>query len=135
MTDANGSRVEMVGGTAAMADLRRWADQVGPAVAKASGPFGQRVADLIRGRVPVLTGQLEGSVTSNDADDGVEVGYDGSVVYDGWIEFGGSRGRPHVPEGRYVFPTAEAAADEFATLAADTASDTVSRFSWSTPTS
>lgn len=127
------SRVEFVGADQAMADLRRWGDQLAPAVAKAAVPFGQRVADLIAGRVPHLTGQLAGSVTSTQADDGVEVGYDGSVPYDGWIEFGGGHGRPYIPEGRYVYPTASEAADEFAQVAADAATDTVGRFSWATP--
>ena len=131
MTGAQG--VEWIGGEAAMADLRRWADQLGPAIAKAGDPFGQRVADVVRGRVPVLSGQLAGSVESDTDDEGIEVTMGDGVVYAGWIEFGGSRGRPYVPEGRYLYPTALAAQDEFAQFASDTAADTVGRFSWSTP--
>jgi hypothetical protein len=130
------SRVELVGGAAAMADLRRWADQVAPAVARAAGPFAERVADTVRSRVPHLTGQLAGSVEAGDDDEGGPgsiVALGGGVPYAGWIEFGGSRGRPYVPEGRYLYPTALEARDEYATLAADTAADTVGRFPWSTP--
>src|SRR5262249_55413221 len=130
-----GERGEWVGAPEAMADLRRWADQVGPAVQRASEPFAIRVADRVRSKVPVLTGRLAGSVQSGEVDDGAEVKMGEGVVYAGWIEFGGSRGRPYVPEGRYVYPTALAAQDEFAPLAASASSDSVGRFSWSTPSS
>jgi phage gpG-like protein len=116
-----------------MADIRRWADQVAPAVNKAAEPFAHRVADVVRGRVPHLTGQLAGSVESSEADDGVEVSMGAGVVYAGWIEFGGSRGRPYVPDGRYVYPSALEAQDEYVEMASHTAADTVGRFSWSTP--
>jgi phage gpG-like protein len=124
------SDVKFIGADAAMDDLRDWADQVAPAVAKAAEPFVQRVADMVRGRVPHLSGQLAGSVTSSTDDEGAGVGYDGSVPYDAWIEFGGVRGRPHVPEGRYVYPTALDAQDEFAAIAADAAADSAGRFAW-----
>lgn len=127
------AKVEFVGADAAMEDLRRWAEQVGPAVVRASEPFAQRVADTIAARVPVLSGQLAGSVESTSDDEGVSVGYDGSVPYDGWIEFGGTRGRPYIPDGRYVYPTALEAQDEFAQVASETADDTAGRFAWSTP--
>lgn len=128
-----GNNVTFVGGEQALADMRRWADDVAPAVAKASGPFGQRVADTVRARVPYLTGQLAGSIETTDADDGLEVGYDGSAPYDGWIEFGGTRGRPYIDEGRYLYPSANEAQDEFAEVAAEAADDTARRFAWSTP--
>jgi hypothetical protein len=129
--------VEWVGGPQAAADMRRWADQLGPEVAKRAGPFAERVADIVRGRVPHLTGQLASSVDAIDADEdqahGVGVSLGDGVAYAGWIEFGGTRGRPYVPNGRYLYPTAQEAAEEWATLAGDAANDTVSRFSWSTP--
>lgn len=125
--------IEFIGAPEAMADLRRWADQLGPAVAKAAEPFGQRVAALVAGVVPHLSGQLAGSLESSSDDDGVSVGYDGTVVYDGWIEFGGSRGRPYEPQGRYLYPSAQEATDEFVGIASGAADDTIGRFSWSTP--
>jgi len=129
------SHVEWVGGAEAMADIGRWAEQLAPAVAKAAEPFAVRVADMVAGRVPHLTGQLAGSVETASDDEGVEVVMGVGVVYAGWIEFGGSRGRPYVPDGRYLYPTALAAQDEFAQVAGDAATDTVGRFPWSTPTS
>ena len=52
------------------------------------------------------------------------------VPYAGWIEFGGSRGRPMVKRGRYVYPTA-LDSQPMAVLAARYAADTGIRgFSW-----
>lgn len=123
--------VKFIGADAAMDDLRDWAGQLAPAVAAAAAPFVQRVADMVSARVPHLSGQLAGSLTSFTDDEGANVGYDGSVPYDAWIEFGGSRGRPHISEGRYLYPTALDAQDEFANVAAEAADDTIGRFAWS----
>jgi hypothetical protein len=127
------TEVKFIGTEAAMADLRKWADQVAPAVTKASEPFADRVADQVRGRVPVVTGQLAGSIGTSNEEGGIGVGYDGSVPYDGWIEFGGGRGRPYISEGRYLFPVAAASEDEFITVATEAATESAERFAWSTP--
>jgi len=126
--------VQFVGGPEAAQDLRRWASELAPAVAKAGEGFAARVADQVRGRVPVLTGRLAGSVEIAPVEEdalGAQIGE--GVPYAGWIEFGGSRGRPFIPEGRYLYPTALDNQDEFASMAADAASETVARFSWSMP--
>jgi phage gpG-like protein len=123
--------VEFVGADEAMADLRRWADQVAPAVAKAGGSFAQTVAQQVAGIVPVVSGDLRGSVDTGTDEDAVTVSIGAGLRYAGWIEFGGSRGRPYVPDGRYLYPTAQAAEDEYAAMAADAADDTVGAFAWS----
>ena len=84
-------------------------------------PFAGRRRRARRRPVPHLSGQLAGSVEASSDDEGAGVGYGGGVAYAGWIEFGGSRGRPYVPEGRYLYPTALEAQDEFATVAAEAA--------------
>ena len=127
------AEVEFVGGDAAMADMNRWATELGPAVAKAAEPFARRVADLVANRVPVLTGQLAGSVEATADDEGAEITLGAGVAYAGWIEFGGSHGRSYVPDGRYLYPTALEATDEFEQVANDAADETIARFSWSTP--
>lgn len=131
MSDDN--RIELIGADAAMADIRRWADQLAPEVTKATVPFGERVAGIVRGRVPVLTGTLASTVESQEADDGVELSMGDDVDYASWIEFGGSRGRAYIPEGRYLFPTMQDNEDEFERLADDTATKSVGSFAWSTP--
>lgn len=127
------SKVVFVGVAAAMGDLRRWADQVAPVVARASEPLAGRVASQVSGRVPRLSGQLAGSLEVSGDDEGAEVSMGAGLAYAGWIEFGGSRGRPYYPEGRYLYPMALEAQDEFATVAAGAADDSAGRFSWSRP--
>jgi hypothetical protein len=134
----DGSKVEFVGTDQAAADIARWAKQVGPELDKRSRDLAESIRDTTQGRVPVLTGNLADSVevvdVSGDAEGsgwGVAIG-DG-VDYAGWIEFGGSRGRELVPEGRYLYPTAQEAEDEYARLAEEIATDTAEGFPWSTP--
>jgi hypothetical protein len=130
----NESRVEIVGLDAATRDMVRWAEQLAPAVDKAGEPFAQRVAADVRGQVPYRTGALAGSVDLSIDSTGLALEMGAGLPYAGWIEYGGSRGRPYVPQGRYLYPTALAAQDEWNTIAADTASDTAERFPWSTST-
>ena len=125
--------VELVGVDAGMADLKRWAKDLQPEVDKAVLPLGQRVAGIVSARVPRLSGQLAGSVEADATDEGVEVSMGDGLDYAGWIEFGGSRGREYIPEGRYLYPTALENQDEFENVAAEAAADTVGRFAWSTP--
>ena len=66
-----------------------------------------QVATLIRARQPVDTGKLAASAGAEPADHGASVTLGDGVPYAGWIEFGGTRGRAYVPEGRTVYPTAE----------------------------
>ena len=69
-----------------------------------------QTATMVAAKVPRLTGRLAASVTSSGGlfSSGASVGMGGpGVPYAGWIEFGGSRGRPFVREGRYLLPTAE----------------------------
>jgi phage gpG-like protein len=126
------SEVKFIGDDAALADMRKWADQLGAAVAKATEPFAQRVADQVSNRVPVLTGQLASSVEATSDDDGASVEMGGGLDYAAWIEFGGSRGRPHVSEGRYLYPTALEMQDEYGEAASEAAEQSAERFSWST---
>ena len=125
--------VEVIGGAEAMADLRRWADQLGPAVAAKGQTLGEQLAGRVRGKVPVLTGALADTAESTATPEGFTLQLGGDLPYAGWIEFGGSRGRPYVSEGRYLYPTAQEGEPEFLSLADDTADDTIGRFSWSTP--
>ena len=72
-----------------------------------------QVAALIRARQPVVSGALAASAGTEPTDHGASVTLGDGVPYAGWIEFGGTRGRPYVPEGRTVYPTAEASKPMF----------------------
>ncbi len=132
MSDANDSSVEFVGAAIAGRDMERWAAELGPAIVGQAERLAETVRGQVQGEVPVLTGTLAASVTTFEDEGGVGVGYDGDVPYAGWIEFGGSRGRALVPEGRYLYPTALAAEPDYLSLAAEVADDTARRFPWST---
>lgn len=129
----DGNEVQLVGLDNAGRDMERWATELGPAVAQRANSLAESIRSQVSGEVPVLTGTLAASVTVVDDDEGVGVGYEDDVPYAGWIEFGGSRGRDLVPEGRYLYPTAIAAEPDYQTLAEDVAEDTARRFPWSTP--
>lgn len=58
------------------------------------------VASRTRATVPHRSGRLAGSVRVTDERGGARVSM--STPYAGWIEYGGSRGRPYVSTGRYL---------------------------------
>ena len=67
----------------------------------------RRRADATVLIVPRVTGRLAGSVTVTRTSSGanVSIGNEGTP-YAGWVEFGGTRGRPYISEGRYLYPVA-----------------------------
>jgi len=93
----------------------------------------EQVAASTRGVVPVISGQLAGSVQAQAGPPG-SVGIGDGVPYAGWVEFGGTRNRPYVGSGRYLFPTV-AAAEPLVIAAAQDAADTETKgMTWPTPT-
>jgi hypothetical protein len=120
-------------------DLRRWADKLTPAIVQGTAAFGSAQRDLIASnRVPIVTGTLARSVVDEPVDDsdlaGRGIGMGEGVPYAGWIEFGGSRGRPHVPEGRYIDPTLVSHQDQFIKATEDAIASSIETFPWSKPT-
>jgi len=95
---------ELVRGSSALFDaIQKRADKQLESVAE------QR-ANMVRAAVPRVSGRLAASVTAAPSSSGAFAGMGGpDVQYAGWIEFGGTRGRPYMPEGRYLFPIAIAA--------------------------
>lgn len=96
------------------------------------------VAGQTQTAVPVVTGALAASLTAKPVKRKTAKGAKtamgkASVPYAGWIEFGGTRGREYVPEGRYLFPAAMEARDRVAQEADDAASDEIERMTWPTP--
>jgi len=78
-----------------------------PAVgADAARDAAESVANRARGRLPRRSGRLIGSMRV-EADPENEARLVVGAPYAGWIEYGGNRGRPYVPDGRYVGPSVE----------------------------
>jgi phage gpG-like protein len=91
------------------------------------------VAIVVAGAVPYVSGRLSRSATSRAGNPSV-VALGNGVPYAGWIEFGGSRGRPFVPNGRYLYPSAVARTDEVV-RAGEAAAETKSKgMTWPKPT-
>ena len=91
------------------------------------------VAGQVSGSVPVVSGALAGSVTASPGPP-VSVSIGDGVPYAGWIEFGGTRGRPYVGTGRYLFPGVQAA-EPLVVAAVQTAAETeIEGMTWQTPT-
>ena len=126
----NDSHIELSGLDKAGADMNRWAEQLAPAVDKAAAEVTARAAAAVRGELPKRSGRLAGSVDVGVDNDGAYVGLGVGIDYAGWIEYGGTRGRPYVADGRYLWPTAQTFTDEYVAAAEGAAADSVDRFPW-----
>ena len=77
---------------------------------------------------------VEQPIDDNDlAGQGIGMG-NAEILYAGWIEFGGSRGRPHVPEGRYLYPTLQDHQAAFITATEQAITASIETFPWTKPT-
>jgi hypothetical protein len=100
----------------------------------------RRIADqaaiLVAPKVPVVSGRLQRSVAANVDDQGgrPNVTMGGELPYAGWVEYGGTRGRPYLPEGRYVYPTAHAARFELRLAGEIATEEQIRTMAWPTPT-
>ena len=94
----------------------------------------QQRARLASARIPRRTGHMAQSVAVDVISDGASVGISRSEVpYAGWVEFGGTRGRPYVPGGRYLVPTALAAESDLKGAGDRAAKDEIRGFPWPKP--
>lgn len=92
-----------------------------------------QTATIVRAKVPHVSGRLAASVDASPTGDGADLAIGGGVPYAGWIEFGGTRGRPYVSAGRYLFPTAKAAADDAGKAGENAARDQIRTHRWPKP--
>lgn len=90
----------------------------------------QLAAQSTAAQVPRLTGALAGSATARAEGDRATVGIGEGVPYAGWIEFGGSHGRPYVDGGRYLFPTALDVVDELQAAGEQVADKEIGEMRW-----
>jgi phage gpG-like protein len=96
--------------------------------------YASKTAEATRGRVPVLTGNLRGSLETLAVSGGQSVGYnEGRAPYAGWIEFGGSRGREAVPAGRYLYPVFTGTENDYVAALEQSAVREVNGYRWHKP--
>lgn len=123
--------VILVGVDAAQNDLARWVKQLGPQIETRSRQFAETLRGQVSSIEPVLTGRLAASVAVEAIPDGAGLSLGDDLDYAAWIEFGGSRGRPYIREGRTLYPTVAASQDEYVAALTDEVNKTISQFPWS----
>ena len=95
----------------------------------------ERIAQLavatVRAKVPKRTGQFASTVRASKTKRAVLVRMGkAKVPYAGWLEFGGTRGRPYVPGGRWLYPTAFDMEPQLVAIANRTAHDEIRSTHW-----
>jgi phage gpG-like protein len=127
------AKITVVGFDELASGSKRLFEKVGDSVAKDFERVAAKEASTARGRVPRETGRLAGSVTSFREGDHAVVGMGEGVPYAGWIEFGGTRGRPYYPQGRYLFPVVTRAEPELVAAGTKAAEREIGGFTWKNP--
>jgi hypothetical protein len=127
--------ITVIGVEQARADLQRWMKNLPGDIAREMATFASQLRTTLADRVPYVTGTLSGSaeIVPGEVDTifGLMLGRE--VAYAGWIEFGGSRGRDLVPQGRYVYPVAHEGEPEFDRLVEGATQVSIDHYPWSTP--
>lgn len=122
-----------------LAELSDGADALGESITSVAEhevfpSMANRLADVIAGRVPVISGGMASSVGVVEAEHGAGVTMGGmGALYAGWVDFGGTRGRPYYPEGRYFLPAVMDADEQIATAADEAAKKGIEDTAWPTP--
>ena len=125
--------VKLHGGRELGSGTERLAGEIAEAAGAAFLGVAEKAASATRMRVPHRSGTLAGSVEAGHEEDGASVGMGAGVPYAGWIEFGGSRGRPYVSSGRYLYPTATGAEPALAAAGNEAARKEIGGFRWASP--
>jgi len=99
----------------------------------------QEAAGDVEMVVPRDSGALAASVTAalksaRSKKEGARVSMGKGLPYAGWIEFGGSRGRPRIPSGRYLYPTALGVVPQLEAAGDDAGRKAIGRMRWARPT-
>jgi|SRR5580765_3085219 len=93
----------------------------------------EQTASTVRARVPVKSGALRASVRDVMRGNVGRVEMGAGLPYAGWIEFGGSRGRPRARRGRYEYPAAKRTERAFIKHCSDAATSEIRGMRWPTP--
>jgi len=128
------SPVRIRGEAELIAGSLRLADKLGDRAGEAFIGVANRVSHDAAAKVPHRSGFMAANIWARKTRRGAKVGISKRVVrYAGWIEFGGTRGRPYVAQGRYLYPTAKAAHDLLVRAGAKAARIEIRRTHWPTP--
>ena len=117
------------------AALPRFGDEVMTGAAAAGRMAAEHTADLTRSRVPRRTGRLAGSVAVAARKGKRQRALIGRRIppYAGWLEFGGTRGRPYMPGGRWLWPSAQSEEGLYVREATHETTKTIRGFRWPRP--
>ena len=89
----------------------------------------------VQAQVPRKTGRfaasMKTSLAKSEKRSSIRIG--GRLPYAGWLEFGGTRGRPYMPQGRWLYPIAYAAEPQVVRAADQAAKDEIRSMRWPTP--
>jgi phage gpG-like protein len=127
------AKITVVGFDELASGSKRLFGKIGDRAVKDFERIAGQQAGTVRGRVPRETGRLAGSVTSFREGERAIVGMGDGVPYAGWIEFGGTRGRPYLPQGRYLFPVVSGAEPQVVAAGTRAADREIGGFQWKTP--
>jgi phage gpG-like protein len=131
---ADSVQVKIKGVRQLEAGARRLFDNIEHAEADdAVRPTSEQVAATIRARVPKRSGRLAASVHASMRGNVGQVSMGEGLPYAGWIEYGGSRGRPQRKNGRYVLPTARRTTTAFRKHAQTVCAREIARMHWQSP--
>lgn len=124
----------VIGADEAERDLNKWLAGLPKSVEKGLESFQQQLRGDLAGRVPFLTGTLSSSAAIKEGGEAPDTVFSlvlgEDVIYAGWIEFGGSRGRELVPQGRYVYPLALESEPHYQALAEKATTDAIETYPW-----
>lgn len=127
---ADEAGVEVVGWDQVARAIGKVPDACERAAQAAAEDAAATLAATTRARVPKRSGRLASSVAATPAPTGAQVLFGAGVPYAGWIEYGGTRGRPYVPQGRYFGAGREDAATVYMERAQDNTDREISRLPW-----
>jgi len=100
------------------------------AAADAARDAAASLAATTRASVPKRSGRLASSILPSPVPDGVAVMFGAGVPYAGWIEYGGTHGRPYVAQGRYLGAGTDAATGVYVKRAQTNTDANLRRLAW-----
>jgi hypothetical protein len=111
------------------ADMRRLSSRIETDNVAALEQVARQLVPRVRSLMPKLTGRLAGSVAVET--DAESASVTASTDYAGWIEYGGTRGRPYLAGGRYLEPTVAQSGPTVQERLGRATQNTIGGFPWS----